>query len=222
MLLNQISKEALLRELATDVDWLRNRLGLWKKYAKQLKSKAIKPNSVLGWSKYTTPSDNVAHMCIIKNEYGGVPTLDYLFLFEYKGGYVQPIFQNGDVKCCIHYTKHSTERVEERSGVCFRKAFEVASTTDIAFVDYSDYGHNGKEILRYFCKGFLICDYEADLGMIHAITYVNKEQAYSNQLKSMLSSKIREDEQFKNHMNKNEQKIKSLPRNIRKQLYSRL
>lgn len=218
MIISAKTKQALLKEVSLDVDWLTARNGLWKKYSKQLKSKAIKIDSILGWSKYTTPSGNIAHLCSIKNVHNGIPSIEHAYLFEYREGYLEPVFDNERVKSCVFYTKHCIQRIEERSGMSFVRAFEVSTKTDIGYTDYSQYGYNGTECLRYFCNGFLICNYDEAMGICCAITYVNSEQAYSNQAMSMLISKKVSDTIFEEHQIRTENEYKRLPRSIRRQI----
>ncbi len=207
------------REIGADIAWLYARHGVWKKYAKQIKSKQVKENTVLGWSTYTTPSYNTVHRCVIKRVYSGVPALGYVFLFEYKGGYFQPAFSTEKtILGGIYYTAHSIERVKERMGVDFIQALEEhAVKSGVSVADYSANGHKGTEGSMWFGNGFFICNMN-DFGYWTAITYIDKSQAHSNQLEIMLQAKRSADACFEQNRENHEERTKHLPRRIRREI----
>ena len=200
MLTQQKNYNDYYAELKRDCVWALNRNGLFGKYYSKLASKEYRHGDFVGWVQYTTPSKNIVHIGSVKNIYSGYVVLTHVLIFEYRGGYLTPYFYpNGEISGHIFFTCHCVERIKERTGLDFIKAYERSckSTRGISFSDYSDYGYKGNEACLPFGDGFCICSKD-DLRNEVAITYINNTQAHSNQLIKELEAKLVADKVVEN------------------------
>ena len=182
MIVRTMSKELLVRELNSDMDFLYGMNDGWKKkYHKQLKNKKIPEMALLATTEYTSPNQNkiVVHLfktILNKKDYSfyAVPVWKTYF------GYITPLINDwGRAIGATEYSSHAVQRIKERLGMDFLE-YQKKIQGSLANVEYhfNDCPDETVASLGDFGFGFFK---KTDWGKI-CTTVVSKEQLYDNQI----------------------------------------
>jgi hypothetical protein len=191
------NRDYLFKEMGDDLQWFferKNRLIL-RKYKNSIKSRYVPSGEYFGSDRFITPNNNSLYVFAYKLDISCVKTIDYLFLFNYKDGtMISPMFvgETTNVAGAQIYSRHCTDRVEERYGVSFMDAFAKSYETDIGHIKDTCNKTVHDSFMRYFCYGVMFSKI-GKLGVLVATTYVDMDKLGSEQKLALKAAKFKAD-----------------------------
>ena len=166
--------------------------GYMMMFAKELKNKAYKHNDVLGVKEYTVNGNRVL-VCFQKfvatNKLSNL-WVTHIVVTEDNGAFITYENERGNI-FFNHFTKHSIDRMQERTGLTlkdfFVNEFVIKAGATLNYLEYDEYGYDDSIYIVSIGRCFFIvckCDNKAEV-----VTALDKDNLYSNQMRLYIDSK---------------------------------
>lgn len=185
MIVKSMSNSEIVKELKTIEDALISRnKGYWKKFGKELKSKAYKHCDVLGKGEYVI-NGNKVFVCFQKVVYTNKLyelVKNYIVLTEDNGAFIS--FRDGSGRFCFHhFTQHAVDRLWQRMRLTvkdfFVNEFVIKADTAHHLTKYDGYGYDDSTYIMSIGKCFfIVC---TDDNKIVVKTTLDSDSIYTHQ-----------------------------------------
>ena len=193
MIVKNMTDSEIVKELKSIEDTLNSRRkGYWKKFGKELKSKAYKHCDVLGEGKYVINGNKVL-VCFQKlaltDKLCDLAT-NYIIITEDNGAFLS--FRDKYGRFAFHhFTNHAIDRMWQRMGLTindfFVNEYVINADTTLHPIKYDEYGYDDSTytiaIGRCF---FIVCE---SGNNIVVKTVIDWDHLHSNQMRLYIDSK---------------------------------
>lgn len=186
MIVKNMTDSEIVKELKSIEDTLNSRRkGYWKKFGKELKSKAYKHCDVLGEGKYVINGNKVL-VCFQKlaltDKLCDLAT-NYIIITEDNGAFLS--FRNKYGRFAFHhFTNHAIDRMWQRMGLTVRdffvNEFVIKADTAHHLTKYDGYGYDDSTYVMSIGRCFFIVCIEGNRIVVK--TTLDSNSIYANQM----------------------------------------